>query len=64
LRLRKQTASVRLKWLANTAIALMLEALSTSETSVNFYEIARRNITEDCHLHTLRRENLKSHLVW
>jgi hypothetical protein len=36
-------------------------AVSTSETSANFYEITRRNIPDDSHLHTLRRENLKSH---
>jgi hypothetical protein len=44
-------------------IALMMEAVSTSITSVNFYETVRRNIPEDSHLHTRRRENLKSHLV-
>jgi hypothetical protein len=31
------------------------------ETSVNFYQAAQRNITEDGYLHTSRRENLKSH---
>jgi hypothetical protein len=41
---------------------LMMEAVRTSETSVNFYETTRRNIPEGCHLHTRRRENLKSHL--
>jgi hypothetical protein len=34
-------------------IALMMEAASTSETSVNFYQTARRNIPEDSHLHDL-----------
>jgi hypothetical protein len=34
----------------------------TSETSVNFYETTRRNIPQCYHLHTRRRENLKSHL--
>jgi hypothetical protein len=33
----------------------------TSETSVNFYQTTRRNNAEDSHLHTCRRENLKSH---
>jgi hypothetical protein len=28
-------------------IALMMEAASTSETSVNFYQTTRRNIPED-----------------
>jgi hypothetical protein len=32
-------------------IALMMEAASTSETSVNFYQTTRRNIPEDSHLH-------------
>jgi hypothetical protein len=29
------------------SIVLMLEAVRTSETSVNFYETTRRNILED-----------------
>jgi hypothetical protein len=37
-----------------TAIALMMEAISTSETSVNFYDTIQRNIPDGCHLHTLR----------
>jgi hypothetical protein len=41
--------------------ALMMEAANTSETSVNFYQTTGRNIPEDSHLHTRRRENLKSH---
>jgi hypothetical protein len=32
-------------------IALMMEAASTSETLVNFYQTTRRNIPEDSHLH-------------
>jgi hypothetical protein len=31
-------------------MALMMEVASTSETSVNFYQSARRNISEDSHL--------------
>jgi hypothetical protein len=42
----------------------MMVAVSTSETSVNFYETARRNIPEHSHIHTRRRGNLKSQLVW
>jgi hypothetical protein len=42
-------------------IALMMEAVNTSETSVSFYQATRRNIPEDSHLHTHRRKNLKSH---
>jgi hypothetical protein len=34
-------------------IALMMEAASTSETSVNFYQTVRHNIPEDSHLDTL-----------
>jgi hypothetical protein len=41
-------------------IVLMMEAVSTSETSVNFYQTTRRNIPEDS-FHIRRRENLKSH---
>jgi hypothetical protein len=43
-------------------IVLMMEAAITSETSVNFYKTTRRNMPEDSHLHTLRHENVKSHL--
>jgi hypothetical protein len=45
-------------------VAMMMEAVSTSETSVNCYQTTRRNIPEDSHLHTRRRENLKSHLIF
>jgi hypothetical protein len=31
-------------------LALMMETASTSETSVNFYQTAWRNIPEDSHL--------------
>jgi hypothetical protein len=40
--------------------ALMMEAASTSETLVNFYQNIRRYNPEDSHLHTRRCENLKS----
>jgi hypothetical protein len=43
------------------AMALMMEAVSTSETSVNFYQTTRRSIPKDSHLQTWRSENLKSH---
>jgi hypothetical protein len=39
----------------------MMEAASTSETSVNFYQTTQRNNPEDSHLLTRRRKNLKSH---
>jgi hypothetical protein len=37
-----------------------MEAARTSETLVNFYQTTRRYNPEDSHLHTHRRENLKS----
>jgi hypothetical protein len=40
-------------------IALMMEAASTSETSVTFYPPTRHYNPEDSHLHTRRLENLK-----
>jgi hypothetical protein len=43
------------------AIALMMEAARTSETSVNFYQTTRRYNPEDSHCRTHRRENLKSY---
>jgi hypothetical protein len=42
-------------------IALMMEAGRTSETLVNFYQTTRRYNPEDIHVHTHRRENLKSY---
>jgi hypothetical protein len=42
-------------------IALRKEAVSISVTSVNFCQTTRRNIPEESHRHTLRRENLISH---
>jgi hypothetical protein len=39
----------------------MIEAASTSETSVNFYQTARRYNPEDSHLHIRRRDNLNSY---
>jgi hypothetical protein len=44
-------------------IAFMMEAVHTSETSVNFNVTTRRYIPEDSKLHTRRRENLKSHIL-
>jgi hypothetical protein len=42
-------------------VAMMMEAVSTSETSVSFYQTTQRNIPEDSDRHTRRLENLKSH---
>jgi hypothetical protein len=38
-----------------------MEAVSTSQTSVNFYETTRWNVPEDGHVRSRRRKNLKSH---
>jgi hypothetical protein len=43
--------------------ALMMEAASISEASVNFYQTTRRKNPTDSHLHTRSRENLKSHII-
>jgi hypothetical protein len=45
------------------AIVLMMEALNTSETLVNFYQNTRRNSPENSHLHTRHHDNLKSHMT-
>jgi hypothetical protein len=44
-------------------IALMMEAASTSETSVNVYQTTRRYNPEDSHLHTRRRETSRSNYI-
>jgi hypothetical protein len=49
-----------MKMAISWVIALMIEAASISETSANFYQTTRRNNPENSHLHTRRRENLKS----
>jgi hypothetical protein len=48
--------------LAAPIIMAMIEAANTFETSVNLYQTTWRNNPEDSHLHTRRRENLKSHM--
>jgi hypothetical protein len=45
------------------AITLMMEAASTSEMLVNFYQTTRNYNPEDSHLHTCHHENLKSHKI-
>jgi hypothetical protein len=39
-------------------IALMMEPVNISETSVNFRKATRHNTPEDSHFHTHPRENL------
>jgi hypothetical protein len=41
----------------------MMEEVRASETSVYYNETTRRYILEGCHLHTRRREDLKSHIL-
>jgi hypothetical protein len=48
-------------WSGRLLMALMMEAASTSETLINFYQTTRRYNPEYSHLHTRRRENLKSY---
>jgi hypothetical protein len=48
--------------LAACIIALMMETVRISETSLYFNDRTRHYIPEDFHLQARRRENLKSHL--
>jgi hypothetical protein len=43
--------------------ALKMEAASTTETSVNFYQTTQRKNSEDSYLHTGHHEDLKSHII-
>jgi hypothetical protein len=49
--------------LTTSIIILMMEAVRTSETSVNFNVTTLRYIPEDSKLHFRRRESLKSHTL-
>jgi hypothetical protein len=42
-------------------LTLMMEAVSSSETSVSIYKTTGCNVPQDSHLHTYCSENLKSH---
>jgi hypothetical protein len=56
--LKKQETSMDV---SKFRVALMMEAVRTSETSVHFNVTTWRYIPEDSKLHTRRCENLKSH---
>jgi hypothetical protein len=43
-------------------VLLIMEAVNTFETSVNFYETTRRSISKDSHLDALCLEILQSHV--
>jgi hypothetical protein len=45
------------------SIISAMEAITSSETSINIYQTACRNIPEGSRLHT-RRENVKSHIFF
>lgn len=49
--------------LVASIMVLVMVAVSTSETSVNFNQTTRCNIPEDSQLHSRRHENLKSHQI-
>jgi hypothetical protein len=57
----KPTSEVLAASIIRALIALMMEAASPFETSINLYQTTRRNNPEDSNRHTRRRENLKSH---
>jgi hypothetical protein len=42
-------------------VALMMEVVGITETSVNVYQTTERNNPGDSHIHFRRRQNLKSH---
>jgi hypothetical protein len=48
----------------NSLTALVMDAVKASETSVNSYQTTRRYNPEGGHLHSHRRENLKSYKIW
>jgi hypothetical protein len=51
------------KVLTATIIRVMIEAISTSQTFMNFDEIIQCNIPEGCHLHVCCHESLKFYFM-
>jgi hypothetical protein len=49
--------------LTASTIRVIMEAVSTSETSVNYYQTTWHYNSEDSNLHTHCHENLKSYLA-
>jgi hypothetical protein len=48
----------------SSLLIILMERVSTSETSFSFiHTTTRRSVPQDSHLHSLRRENLKSYLL-
>jgi hypothetical protein len=47
----REVAKLKASGNKSVSIALMMEAASTSETSVNFYQTIWRNNPEDSHFH-------------
>jgi hypothetical protein len=58
-----KTAVLWIVVMCSLVVALMMEVARTSETLINFYQTTRRYNPEDSHLHTHRRENLKSYVI-
>jgi hypothetical protein len=54
----------RVKWLSTDVSSLMMEAVRTSETSVDNHFTRQYNPEYNSEHHTRRRENLKSHKIF
>jgi DNA-directed RNA polymerase specialized sigma subunit len=57
-----RTEFLNIEDLSLLGCSALMEAVRTYETSVNFNMPTRLYIPEDSKRHTLRRENLKSHI--
>jgi hypothetical protein len=47
-------------WSFSRIIIALMTTVSTSATSIDFYQTTRRNVPKGNHIHTCRHENLKS----